>query len=116
MELRGLGGALLMGATVAALASSCYQDVKRDAFEEGRAVTAESQEATYASEALIDTLPYWGVRAPEWCLEDMMCWIGSAADGRDSITIMSMLESDLINSSDNYDGQPTWTEEQVAAL
>jgi hypothetical protein len=26
--------------------------------------------------------PFWGVDPASWCAEDMLCWIGSGADGR----------------------------------
>lgn len=51
---------------------------------------------------LAEVLPYYGVVAPEWCLEDMACWIGSSADGRSDADILRSLADDLRDSSAAY--------------
>lgn len=55
-----------------------------------------------ASSILLRVLPYWQQQAPDWCAEDMACWIGSAADGRTPEEILASLMSDLRESSIAY--------------
>lgn len=76
-----LVGCLIVGGIV-------EQDVQ-DAHAERRSVLA-------------DYLPYYGQDAPDWCAEDMACWIGSSADDRDDSELLRDLPADLRASRDDY--------------
>ena len=45
--------------------------------------------------------PYWRVKAPSWCQEDMLCWIGSEHDSRSDDAVMRDWNAQMhINVSD----------------
>lgn len=57
-----------------------------------------------ADTVLAQVLPYYRQPAPEWCAEDMACWIGSDADGRSDAEILANLPNDITESSRAYAG------------
>ncbi|MGL5825541.1 MAG: hypothetical protein ACRCYU_12120 [Nocardioides sp.] len=52
--------------------------------------------------AAVDDMPYLGVEAPAWCLEDMACWLGSAADGRSADEVEATLWEDIASANASY--------------
>lgn len=73
-------------------------------------VTVTAQPTGVALDDVLGTiLPYYQQAPPDWCAEDMTCWIGTSADGRSPREVWDALESDVASSEAAY-GHMTWTE------
>lgn len=71
-----------------------------------------------ASTVLAQVLPFYGKDAPDWCLEDMACWIGSNADGRTDEQIVAQMADNIEEASRAYgdDTFPEWEDVNTALL
>jgi hypothetical protein len=77
--------------------------------EDGEPILTEAQRARLAERhaALIAALPFYGQEAPADCYEDMVCWIGTAHDGRDDDSIIADLPHDIEAAEAAYPDEGT---------
>lgn len=105
---RYLAVAALAAATVVGTAGAAYSIGRADAPAPSpvqpvnAGLDLGSMTDQQVNDVLSGILPYYRQDPPSWCAEDMPCWIGSAADGRDPRTVFGMLSCDLLGSSINY--------------
>jgi len=77
--------------------------------EDGEPVLTAAQRQALADRhaALVAALPNYGKEAPKGCYEDMVCWIGSAHDGRDDDSIIADLPGDIAAAEKAYPDEGT---------
>jgi hypothetical protein len=77
-----------------------HPDVEPVTVKQATVTPVNADEA--ADQILRAVLPYYRVDPPRWCAEDLVCWIGSTADGRSPADIMASLPADIVSSSQAY--------------